>query len=190
MQNDDIEARPLVLLFYDGFERMAEPGLTGAAYSQARRFARLAYRTALRRQPRTGFYTWFLMLRRALERAGDVHEVEGDLQAGHGRGDRTAEGGPVRIIARAARRGRRARASSPPLPYDPPMRAPPLLALLLLAAPALAGDGEETAPPPPPADRALPHHPGGIAWEKDLAAAREAAARDHRPLIAYFTFDT
>lgn len=70
MRNDDSKARPLVLLFYDGFERKAAPGLAGAAYSHARRFARLAYRTALRKQPRTGFYTWFLMLRRALERVG------------------------------------------------------------------------------------------------------------------------
>lgn len=62
--------RPLVLLFYDGFELKAEPGLFGGVYGQARRLARLAYKTARRQQPRTGFYTWFLMLRRALVRAG------------------------------------------------------------------------------------------------------------------------
>lgn len=63
-------SRPLVLLFYDGYDRYARPGLVGSAYSHARRLARLAVRTLRRQQPRTGFYTWFLMLRQALERAG------------------------------------------------------------------------------------------------------------------------
>lgn len=30
----------------------------------------------------------------------------------------------------------------------------------------------------------------GIAWSRDLAAAREQAARDGRPVLLYFTFDT
>jgi len=62
--------RPLVLLFYDGYERRALPGLVGGAYAQARRFGRLAYKTTLRQQPRTGFYTSFIMLVRALRRIG------------------------------------------------------------------------------------------------------------------------
>lgn len=61
---------PLVLLFYDGFEWRARSGRWGSAMAQARRFARFAYRTARRRQVRTGFYTAFLALRRALEQQG------------------------------------------------------------------------------------------------------------------------
>lgn len=61
---------PLVLLFYDGFEWRARPGAIGGALAQARRFARYAYRSARRRQVRTGFYTAFLALRTALERHG------------------------------------------------------------------------------------------------------------------------
>ncbi len=72
--------RPEVLLFYDGYERRAQPGALGGAQSQARRFARLAYRTALRKQPRTGFYTWFLMLVRALHDA-DVRVRVNDFAA-------------------------------------------------------------------------------------------------------------
>lgn len=30
----------------------------------------------------------------------------------------------------------------------------------------------------------------GIAWQDDLAAARELAAETNRPLLLYFTFDT
>ncbi len=30
----------------------------------------------------------------------------------------------------------------------------------------------------------------GIAWERDLDAARAAAAEDERPVLLYFTFDT
>lgn len=70
------------------------------------------------------------------------------------------------------------------------MRPGTLLLLLLLAASA-ARAGEDPAPPaPPPADRTLPHHPGGIAWETDLAAARAASTEDGRPVALYFTFDT
>jgi hypothetical protein len=61
---------PLVLLFYDGFERRAAPGLIGAVQSQARRAARYAYRSARGRQVRTGFYTAFLSLVRCLRQAG------------------------------------------------------------------------------------------------------------------------
>jgi hypothetical protein len=67
----EITARgPLVLLFYDGYELKARPGLLGAAYSQGRRAARYAYRTARRRQVRTGFYTAFLSLCRSLRLIG------------------------------------------------------------------------------------------------------------------------
>ncbi|KAB7648045.1 glycosyltransferase family 1 protein [Polymorphobacter fuscus] len=61
---------PLVLLFYDGFEWRARPGAIGGSLAQARRFARFAYRSARRRQVRTGFYTAFVALRTALERHG------------------------------------------------------------------------------------------------------------------------
>ncbi len=59
-----------VLLFYDGYERHAEPTLAGSLKATLRRHARFAYRSLRRRQTRTGFYTWFFMLRRALETAG------------------------------------------------------------------------------------------------------------------------
>ena len=59
-----------MLLFYDGYERRAAPGLIGAACSQARRFARFAYRSARGRQVRTGFYTAFLSLVGCLRQAG------------------------------------------------------------------------------------------------------------------------
>lgn len=61
---------PLVLLFYDGYEWRARPGLAGGTLAQARRLARFGYRSARRRQVRTGFYTAFVALRTALERAG------------------------------------------------------------------------------------------------------------------------
>ncbi|MEE2713352.1 MAG: hypothetical protein VX913_11315 [Planctomycetota bacterium] len=32
--------------------------------------------------------------------------------------------------------------------------------------------------------------PARIAWQKDLATARQAATATKRPLILYFTFDT
>jgi hypothetical protein len=59
-----------ILLFYDGYELKARPGLLGALYSNARRAARFAYRTLRRRQTRTGFYTAFLGLKRSLEANG------------------------------------------------------------------------------------------------------------------------
>ena len=61
---------PTVLLFYDGFEHRARPGPVGYVASQTHRFARFSYRTLRRRQTRTGFYTWFVMLCRALKHAG------------------------------------------------------------------------------------------------------------------------
>lgn len=61
---------PLVLLFYDGYEWRARPGVIGGAQAQLRRGARFAYRTLRRRQVRTGFYTAFVALRTALERQG------------------------------------------------------------------------------------------------------------------------
>lgn len=64
------ERGPLVLLFYDGYELKARPGLIGAAYSQGRRAARYVYRSARRRQVRTGFYTAFLSLCRSLRLVG------------------------------------------------------------------------------------------------------------------------
>ena len=48
-----------IALFYDGFERKADPGLTGQARSNVRGLARAAYRTLRRRQVHTGFYTAF-----------------------------------------------------------------------------------------------------------------------------------
>ena len=72
------------------------------------------------------------------------------------------------------------------------MRAPGVaaLAVLLLTAAAAPQEPPAPAPAPPPADRALPLHPGGIAWERDLDAAKAAAAKDGKPVVAYFTFDT
>ena len=64
------ERGPLVLLFYDGYELKARPGLAGAAYSQGRRLARYIYRSARRRQVRTGFYTAFLSLCQSLRLVG------------------------------------------------------------------------------------------------------------------------
>lgn len=60
----------LVLLFYDGFERRAEPEFLPRLKAEARRHARYAYRRLRKKQLRSGFYTWFFMLREALERSG------------------------------------------------------------------------------------------------------------------------
>lgn len=62
--------KPLVLLFYDGFEWRAREGVLPGLWHQGRRLARFLYRTVRRRQVRTGFYTAFVALRTALERAG------------------------------------------------------------------------------------------------------------------------
>ncbi len=64
------QPKPLVLLFYDGYERFAIPGLVGSAYSQARRALRFLDRTSRGRQVRTGFYTAFLSLVQCLRTAG------------------------------------------------------------------------------------------------------------------------
>src|ERR1700746_3184478 len=61
---------PLVLLFYDGFERPAAAGALGAMRSQTRRFARHLYRTLRGLQVKTGFYTAFLSLARSLRGVG------------------------------------------------------------------------------------------------------------------------
>ena len=66
---DSSSRGPLVLLFYDGFERRAlQNGLVGTAYSQGRRAA-ASSTAALKRQVRTGFYTAFLSLVRCLRQA-------------------------------------------------------------------------------------------------------------------------
>ena len=59
-----------MLLFYDGYEWRARGGAIGGAKAQGRRLARFVYRTIRRKQVRTGFYTAFVALRTALERAG------------------------------------------------------------------------------------------------------------------------
>lgn len=59
-----------VLLFYDGYELKATPGVIGGLYSRARRAARFAYRSVLRKQTHTGFYTAFLGLKKSLEAVG------------------------------------------------------------------------------------------------------------------------
>jgi glycosyltransferase involved in cell wall biosynthesis len=61
---------PLVLLFYDGYERRAEPGVIGGLRSQARRYLRYAKRRLCGQQLFTGFYTAFLGLQHCLEAAG------------------------------------------------------------------------------------------------------------------------
>ncbi len=61
---------PLVLLFYDGFEWHARPGVIGGALAQGHRLARYVYRSARRKQVHTGFYAAFVALRTALERRG------------------------------------------------------------------------------------------------------------------------
>lgn len=61
--------KPLVLLFYDGYERKAEPGLMGRVKSDSRRFLRYAKRSLCKQQVRTGFYTAFLALVDSLKAA-------------------------------------------------------------------------------------------------------------------------
>lgn len=61
---------PLVLLFYDGYEWRAREGFRGRNLAQVRRLARYLYRSARRKQVRTGFYTAFVALRTSLERYG------------------------------------------------------------------------------------------------------------------------
>jgi hypothetical protein len=61
---------PLVLLFYDGFERRAQEGMVGGLKSQLRRVLRYTKRSLMRQQVRTGFYTAFLALRDGVACAG------------------------------------------------------------------------------------------------------------------------
>lgn len=67
---DYASGRPLVLLFYDGYELHANAGFVGGVLSQARRGLRFAKRTFCRQQVRTGFYTAFLALAHSLEVIG------------------------------------------------------------------------------------------------------------------------
>ncbi len=62
--------KPLVLLFYDGYERKATPGLIGSIKSDSRRFLRYAKRSLCKQQVRTGFYTAFLALVNSLKSVG------------------------------------------------------------------------------------------------------------------------
>lgn len=64
------DAKLKIALFYDGFERTAEEGLSGAVRSHARRILRYLYRTIRRRQVHTGFYTAFLGLVSSLRANG------------------------------------------------------------------------------------------------------------------------
>lgn len=59
-----------IALFYDGYEMKAADGMVGAAYSNARRGLRYAYRTLRQRQVHTGFYTAFRGLVSSLTSAG------------------------------------------------------------------------------------------------------------------------
>lgn len=61
---------PLVLLFYDGYELRAKPGIMGALSSQTRCILRYTKRTLCRQQVRTGFYTAFLALVNSLKVIG------------------------------------------------------------------------------------------------------------------------
>jgi hypothetical protein len=61
---------PLVLLFYDGFELKAAPGLGGAIHSRSHCAARYLYRSLKRTQVWTGFYAAFKLLHLCLRQAG------------------------------------------------------------------------------------------------------------------------
>ena len=61
---------PLVLLFYDGYEWRASATRAGGLAAQLRRFARWSLRSLRRQQLRTGFYSAFEALRRALTASG------------------------------------------------------------------------------------------------------------------------
>lgn len=68
-------ASDLVLLFYDGYERCAEPELGPWLVNQARRPARMLWRTLRRQQIWTGHFLTYRSLRRTLERAGCTVKV-------------------------------------------------------------------------------------------------------------------
>lgn len=61
---------PLVLLFYDGYELKAMPGLLGALASQGHRLLRYMKRSLMKQQVRTGFYTAFLGMVKSLQAVG------------------------------------------------------------------------------------------------------------------------
>lgn len=61
---------PLVLLFYDGFERQARAGLIGGIKSDLRGRARAMYRRMRGKQVNTGFYVAFLSLWNSLRQIG------------------------------------------------------------------------------------------------------------------------
>jgi hypothetical protein len=69
-KGDLMSRSPLVLLFCDGYELKALPGLSGKVHSDVHAPARYLYRSALRKQVWTGFYSALALLRLALERAG------------------------------------------------------------------------------------------------------------------------
>lgn len=80
----DLGRGPLVLLFYDGFERKALPGFVGRLYSDSREAARKLYRTAKGLQSDTGFYVAFKLMVDSLRRAGcDVRINDFALAAAH-----------------------------------------------------------------------------------------------------------
>ena len=60
----------LVLLFYDGYELQAKPGVWGGMSSQARHVLRYTKRSILRQQVRTGFYSAFVALVNSLKKVG------------------------------------------------------------------------------------------------------------------------
>lgn len=61
---------PLVLLFYDGYERRARRSTYESYANEFRRLARYSWRYFLGKQLRTGFYTQFLNLVDSLKKAG------------------------------------------------------------------------------------------------------------------------
>jgi hypothetical protein len=66
----DLGNGPLILLFYDGYERRARRSLYGRNASDFRRAARFTLRLLLGKQLRTGFYTQFLGLVTSLRNNG------------------------------------------------------------------------------------------------------------------------
>jgi len=66
----DLGRGPLVLLFYDGFERRARRAAIARSANELRRAARYMWRYCLGKQLRTGFYTQFLNLVASLKNSG------------------------------------------------------------------------------------------------------------------------
>lgn len=66
----DLGRGPLILLFYDGFERRARSGTAAKMLLELRRLGRYLYRKSMRKQLRTGFYSQFISLCNALQKAG------------------------------------------------------------------------------------------------------------------------